>query len=715
MMIESPGEADYSTSMARSLAVAAALALLTLPLSAAEADLLDGFVEEKVAQGITGAVALAIAPDGRIFICEQTGALRVVKGGSLLPEPFVTLDVDSRWERGLIGVTLDPHFPDQPYVYLHSVPAKPYPHHRISRFTAKGDVAEPGSEKILFEGEDQNKVVSPVPWGHQGGALHFGPDGKLYFGFGDQRTGAPSQSLDSLLGKMLRINADGTIPDDNPFAGRTQGPLRAIWAIGLRNPFAFAFHPVTGRMLINDVGESTWEEIDEGVAGSNYGWPKSEGPTTDPAFRAPIHAYGRGVGRSITGGVFYTGAQFPATYRDKYFFMDFEAHWIRVLDPDHPETAPLFASKLVRPVDLAVGPDGCLYVLHRNAWVKDEKFKPETGFLTRIRHVPGATSKAKKVDSIPIVLRGGKALSIRTAPEGLPKRLSETGLFASLQTLEPVAGIVPYDVNSPLWSDGAAKRRWMALPENGRIGFSAKGEWTFPAGTMFIKHFDLGRRLETRLLVVDGTGGGYGVTYRWRADGSDADLLERAETETVGTQTWTYPGRTDCLACHTVNAGFVLGVKTRQLTRAPDSRSNPVWDWSEAGFFVTRLKESWLRDYDRLAAIGDETASLDVRARSYLDSNCAGCHRPGGTQSRIDLRFDIPPVLQNLIDAPLSGVNLDVPDSRIIRPGDPSKSSIYLRMKRRHDVFKMPPLASAIPDDAALRVIEEWIRQLKKP
>jgi uncharacterized repeat protein (TIGR03806 family) len=701
--------------MARPLVLLSALLFPVLPLIAADTELVDGFVEERVVQGITGAVALTVCPDGRILICEQTGALRVVKAGLLLPEPFVTLEVDSTWERGLLGVALDPGFPERPYVYLHSVPSKPYPHHRISRFTAKGDVADPGSEKILFEGEDQGTVKSPVPWGHQGGALHFGPDGKLYFGLGDQRTGAPAQALDSLLGKMLRINPDGTIPEDNPFAGRTKGPFRAIWAVGLRNPFAFAFHPASGRMFINDVGESSWEEIDEGVAGANYGWPQSEGPTADPAFRGPIHSYGRGIGQSITGGVFYTGTQFPAAYRDKYFFMDFEAHWIHVLDPDHPETAAPFAAHLVRPVDLAVGPDGCLYVLQRNAWVKDDKFRPGTGFLTRIRHVPGAVSTARKVESVPIVPRGGAALKVRTTPDGLPKLLSETGIFASLRSLEPVAGIVPYEVNSPLWSDGASKRRWMALPENRQIGFSARGDWSFPAGTLFIKHFELGRKLETRLLVVDGSGGGYGVTYRWRADQSDAELLDGAQTENLGRQSWTYPSRADCLACHTVNSGFVLGVKTRQLNRPLAAPGNQIWDWSEKGYFIARLKESYLAGYDHLSAIGDESAPLEARARSYLDSNCSGCHRPGGTQSRIDLRFDIPPSQQNVIDAPPTGASLEVPDAKVVTPGDPLRSNLYLRMKRRHDVFRMPPLASAIPDEAALRAIEEWIRGMKKP
>src|SRR5260370_1231004 len=199
----------------------------------------------------------------------------------------------------------------------------------------------------------------------------------------------------------------------------------------------------------------------------------------------------------------------------------------------------------------------------------------------------------------PIVLRGGTTLPIRTTPEGLPRLLSQTGLFASLKTLEPVAGIEPYEVNSPQWSDGASMRRWMALPERSRIGFAARGDWSFPAGMLFLQQVELGRRLETRLLVVDGGGGGYAVTYRWKADQSDAELLDGTQTEDLGKQTWTYPGRTDCLACHTAHAGVVLGVKTRQLNRAKQ-----IWDWSEKGTFIAHLKESYLPGYDRLSAIG---------------------------------------------------------------------------------------------------------------
>src|SRR5262249_3451985 len=162
-----------------------------------------------------------------IFICEQTGALRVVKGSKLLTEPFVKLPVDSAWERGLLGVTVAPDFPKTPHVFVCYVAAKPYPHHVISRFTAAGDVAVAGSEEIRLEGDDQAKRGGSVPAGHQGGAVHFGGDGKLYVAIGDQTAGKPAQAFDSLLGRLLRLNPDGSIPEDNPFVHKTSGKYRA--------------------------------------------------------------------------------------------------------------------------------------------------------------------------------------------------------------------------------------------------------------------------------------------------------------------------------------------------------------------------------------------------------------------------------------------------------------------------------------------------------
>ena len=197
---------------------------------------------------------------------------------------------------------------------------------------------------------------------------------------GEQTAGMPAQSMTTLQGKLLRLNPDGSIPDDNPFY-RTAAASTGIWALGLRNPFTFAVQPGTGRIMINDVGQGTWEEVNEGFAGANYGWPLTEGPTSDPRFRGPIHHY---PVASIAGGAFCppgVAAGFPPQYQGKYFFMDFVRGWINVLDPDHPHSVEKFAAGLTRPVDLAFSPDGALYVLLRDAWVIDGNFRPGTGSL----------------------------------------------------------------------------------------------------------------------------------------------------------------------------------------------------------------------------------------------------------------------------------------------------------------------------------------------
>ena len=346
-----------------------------------------GFKAEVIASGFSGATALEVAPDGRIFVCEQGGTLRVIRNGKSLPEPFVKLPVDATWERGLIGVTVAPDFPKTPHVFVCYVAAKPYPHHVVSRFTAKGDAAEPGSEKILLEGDDQTKLGGTVPAGHQGGAIHFGKDGKLYIAIGDQTAGTPAQNPNSLLGRLLRINADGSIPEDNPFVSKATGKYRATWALGLRNPFTFAVQPETGRIFINDVGGLA-EEINEGVAGANYGWPIVEhGPTSDPRFRGPIHHYPTAC---ITGGAFAPAdLRWPKEYRGQYFFGDFNHGWVKTIDPAKPAVAKPFASGLRRPVDLRFAVDGSLYVLLRDAWVIDKLFKGGTGALLRITNTEG--------------------------------------------------------------------------------------------------------------------------------------------------------------------------------------------------------------------------------------------------------------------------------------------------------------------------------------
>lgn len=336
--------------------------LLVCCWSVNAATLPAGFTETQIS-GLSGPTAMEIAPDGRLFICLQGGQLRVIKNGVLLATPFVSLSVDSSGERGLLGVAFDPNFQTNNFIYVYYTVATAPRHNRVSRFTANGDVAVANSELVILELENLSGATN-----HNGGAIHFGPDGKLYVAVGDNANSANSQTLSNRLGKMLRINANGSIPSDNPFFNTASGDNRSIWALGLRNPFTFAFQAGTGRMFINDVGQNTWEEINDGLAGSNYGWPATEGATLDPRFRSPLFSYGHGTGPTtgcaIAGGTFYNPptVQFPAGFVGKYFFADLCSGWIRVFDPAN-NTASDFASGTSQPVDLKTGSDGSLYYL----------------------------------------------------------------------------------------------------------------------------------------------------------------------------------------------------------------------------------------------------------------------------------------------------------------------------------------------------------------
>ena len=327
--------------------------------------------------GITDATAFAQAPDGRFFVAQQTGELRVIdRDGHLLDAPFVRLNVDSSGERGLIGVALHPDFASNGYVYVHYTSTAGGTHNRISRFTASGDVAAAGSELVLAELPALSSATD-----RNGGALHFGRDGKLYAGVGDNGDGNRAQDLDSPFGKLLRFNDDGSIPDDNPFAGTRSGLARAVWAYGLRNPFTFAVSPDDGTLYVNDVGEDTWEEIDVGAAGANYGWPDTEGPTTADGVTEPLYAYGHVpsnppgvgtggflVGQAIAGGAFHpAGAtNFPEAYRNAYYFADYGAKFVARLDLGNEDAAYSFATLADAPVDLLFGAEGALYVLTRS-------------------------------------------------------------------------------------------------------------------------------------------------------------------------------------------------------------------------------------------------------------------------------------------------------------------------------------------------------------
>ena len=331
--------------------------------------------DESWVTGLARATSIVEAPDGRLFIAEQGGTVRIVKNGTRLSVPFATVAADSNGERGVIGIALHPEFTANHYVYVHYTTAS-NAHGRISRFTADGDVAFPNSEEVLFELPALSSATN-----HNGGAIHFGADGKLYVAVGDNADGRHAPMLTSLFGKILRLNDDGSIPTDNPHYATTSGQAQAIWARGLRNPFTFAVQPGTGKLYINDVGEDAWEEVNIGAAGADYGWPANEGDSTAGGATAPVFTYrhtetappGTGpggfiTGQAIVGATFYPrGGTFPVAYHGSFFFADFLSRIVGRLDPAEGHAASTFANMAGMPVDVMAGRDGALYVLYRGS------------------------------------------------------------------------------------------------------------------------------------------------------------------------------------------------------------------------------------------------------------------------------------------------------------------------------------------------------------
>jgi uncharacterized repeat protein (TIGR03806 family) len=316
-----------------------------------------------------------------------------------------------------------------------------------------------------------------------------------------------------------------------------------------------------------------------------------------------------------------------------------------------------------------------------------------------------------------------------------PPLLSQTGAFSDVAALTPSPGLIPFDVNSPLWTDGALKWRWIAVPTNAQIAFATSAPWVFPPGTVLVKHFELGvndtnpairKRIETRLLIVSSNGAAFGATYRWRADHQEADLLAGSLSENITVQTatgtrkqrWSYPSPSECLMCHNSQAGFVLGPKTAQLNRDLAYAQSGVADnqlraWNHLGLFGAPLDEDAISGLPKMFSLTNTAASLEARARSHLDSNCAHCHRPGGpAHATFDARYELPLAQQGLINGRVSW-SLDVWNPRVIAPGDAERSMILSRLTRQ-DSFKMPPLGRNVTNAQAEQLFRAWINGMPR-
>src|SRR5262245_53014185 len=637
----------------------------------------------------------------RVFVVEQGGRILVFGNDRTTASARVFLDIRDRvtassGELGLLGLAFAPDYAQSGVFYVDYTTANPL-QTRVARYrvSADPDVADRASEQIVLS------VAQPFT-NHNGGMLAFGPDGMLYVALGDGGSaGDPldhAQDLGTLLGSLLRIDPAGAatyaIPADNPFVG-TNGARGEIWAYGLRNPWRFSFDRQTGELWLGDVGQGAREEIDVITRGGNYGWNVYEGdlPFDNPgnlppgSFVPPLHDYGRTAGATVIGGYVYRGTALPEL-RGDYVFGDYISGRIWSLRRAGAAVVVTHVADVADPVSFGEDERGELLVVSHG------------GALHRL------------VTAVP------------SAPT-FPRTLSATGLFTDLATLQPAAGLVEYEVNAPFWSDGAQKRRWIGSPLQ-PIAWDPEAPWSLPVGAVLVKHFELELRpgdatsrvrLETRVLVRE-VAGVAGYTYRWNAAGTDADLLGGRADATfevldanapggVRTQTWTFPSAPDCRKRHTPAAGPGLGIRTGQLRRSVAGHDQ-----------LAQLGSSGvLRDYDAQdSAIAapwpdpaDTNADLDARAHSWLATNCAQCHLPGGpAPTTFDLRFTTPLAATGLLDALPQRGDLGISNARLVAPGDHARSVLWERLRRR-DAFAMPPLGSHEVDPLGQALIAQWI------
>jgi len=895
----------------------------------------------------TNALGLAAVPGTSDLLClwEREGRVWTFTNSAESVAKGLVVDLSAEcqgWDdSGLLGLAFHPRFTANHYVFVYYVwvapgtvkgspTQRPPPDTacrcRLMRLTLDGHYqAVPGSEVVLI---DQD---APSIW-HVGGGLAFQPvTGLLFLAIGDNNHAINDQRIDlDLFSSVLRIDVDcrGStishppprqpahgrtghyfIPNDNPFVGQS-GVLEEFYGLGLRNPFRISFDAPSGRMFVTDVGEQLREELNvvepAEPGGLNFQWNQIEGLQGDltPPYigvnKRPTLDYTHAEGQAIIGGVVYRGRRFASELGGKYVFGDNVQRKIWALNEAHIPASKTLLCTIGEGPGPSPGPDYTglsSFGLDQNNEI----------YICRMSSV-----------GTPIL-----ALARTTLPpaQPFPLRISQTGAFSDVTNGIPSEALLPYAVNSPLWSDGAIKQRWAAIPTNSRVQFSAKGEWRFPPGSVFVKTFELPvddtdssarDRLETRFLVCDTNGGAYGVSYRWRPNNSDADLQTNAATEIicvavppigafervdighqvsdVGTkrledgyevtargssqgsgddesrgvwqervgdfdiqtridslegpngdakaglmareslspgsrrmstflyaanrvregnhggyeceyrlepqeavhaiyprppqpvvsfpngwlrlkragneftafashdgidwislgpqkvvmpkklhfglvisaegrgsatarfhlptkrlQRWYYPSSDDCLSCHTQAAGFVLGVKTRQLNgdffyERSGILDNQLRAWNHLGLFSPPIPESEIEALDRLASVTNTLAAVETRVRSYLDSNCSQCHRPGGSPALWDARFDTPLTAQRVIRGDVF-FHLGLADARVVAPGDPERSILYRRLNTTEG-FKMPPLARNTVDEGAVSMVEEWIRGL---
>ncbi len=716
-----------------------------------------GYAINNAFAGVTFSLPVCLAsPPGetnRLFVLEQAGNIVVITN---LANPtrtvFMSLSVLSDGESGLLGLAFHPGFATNRYFFVFSsrqltTTQGSGRHQVISRFqvtATNANVALANTELVLIQQLDSAN-------NHNGGDLHFGADGYLYVSVGDegaQYNGNRNAQIitNKFFSAILRLDVDKRagnflpnsnpasttnyfIPADNPFVGKTNfngqnfsatNVRTEFYSIGYRNPWRFSFDDATGWMYVGDVGQDNYEEVDVVTNGANCGWAYYEGVhlakslysqstilTNPPAglvFPIQEYAHGSGTsqGNSVIGGVVYRGNRITQLY-GAYIFSDYNSGNVWMLRYDGSNTVP-FQRIAGASSPAAIGTD------------------PRNGDVLFCQH---GNSQIGRLD-----------YNATQTGASLPPTLADTGAFTNLTTLAPAAGIVPYDLNVPFWSDNAVKSRWFSVPNtNLAITFNATGNWSFPTGSVWIKHFEIEltngvtasrKRLETRFIIRN-TNGIYGITYRWDSLTNATLVPEAGTNETLvindggnlRPQIWHYPSRSECLACHTPVGGYALGFNTAQLNRSQTYgalTTNQISALNAAGYFTPLVTDN-PATLLTLASPTNTAFSLEFRVRSFLAANCVQCHQPGGPAGRAawDARIITPTLLAGLItNAPVN--NFGSTNNFIIAPRSPTNSVLLTRLGARDlaalPSIQMPPLASNLTNAQATQLITDWINSL---
>lgn len=600
--------------------------------------------------------------------------------------------INATGEGGLLSMAFHPQFASNRYVFLSytTSTAQNSMVSRITRYTLTTSYQLTAPVEFI-------ELAQPAA-NHNGGNIAFGPDNYLYIGFGDgggsEDQFGNGQNLATLHSKILRINVDTpdvatgkpySIPAGNMIS-TASGFQKEIYAQGFRNPWKWSFDRGTGDLWVADVGQYAWEEVDRVTAGKNYGWPITEGnhcfnstSCARAGLTAPVFEYNHDEGCSITGGFVYRGGAIPAL-TGRYIYGDYCSSDISSFDISSPlQTKQVLAAAPGSITAFGETIDG------------EVVFGTDSG---RIYQLVASTA---------------------SGPSPIPQTLSQHPCYDNAATQQLSPGVIPYGVNSELWSDGAEKSRFVAIPDGKKISAGVRGDLVFPVGSVLIKQFYHGARImETRFLMRHSQGWA-GYSYEWNNAGTDATLSTTAHTNVVDSgYTHIFPSPSQCFQCHTTAASITLGPEMAQLNgmlRYPTTNisANQLDTWTHIGLFATTPSSA---NRNRvIPALDDTSASVDLRARAYLHSNCSGCHRPGGFPSHIDLRYDTTLALTGMCNVDPASGDLGISGAKLLMPGNAALSLIYQRMART-DQHKMPPLGRNKVDTAALAVMQEWISGL---